>query len=181
MEIYKTAKKYRTRLSGVVAVLFLVLAMPTVATLLWGLLPIVVGQFIRLWSSGYIHKNEVLTVTGPYSVSRNPLYVGSFFMGTGFVICMGVLWLAAVFLLFFAGVYWFTIKWEEDKLKRFFPDEWEGYRYRVPRFFPLFKWPGYREGEFDLSQVTKNKEMLNAAVVAAVYGILWAKVVFLNG
>jgi protein-S-isoprenylcysteine O-methyltransferase Ste14 len=180
LEIYKTTKKYRTRVSGVVAILFLVLASPTVATLLWGLLPIVVGQAIRLWSSGYIHKNEVLTVTGPYSLSRNPLYVGSFFMGTGFVISMGVLWLAGAFLLFFSAVYWYTIKWEEDKLERFFPDEWEGYRSRVPRFIPLFRWPGYREGKFSLSQVTKHKEMLNAAVVVAVYMVLWIKAMTLS-
>ncbi len=180
MEIYKTAKKYRTRVSGVVAVLFLVLATPTTETLLWGSLPIALGQAIRLWSSGYIHKNQVLTDTGPYSLSRNPLYVGSFFIGTGFMICMGILWLAVAFLLFFAAVYWFTIKWEEDKLERFFPDEWEGYRSKVPRFVPLFRWPGYREGQFDLSQVTKHKEMLNAAVVVAVYGILWIKAVTMS-
>lgn len=175
MGIYKTAKNYRTRLSAVVAVLFLVLARPTVVTLLWGLILIVVGQSIRFWSSGYIHKNEILTVTGPYSLSRNPLYVGSFLMGTGFVVCTGVLWLTEVFLLFFAGLYWFTIKWEEEKLERFFSDQWESYRSRVPRFFPLFRWPGYRRGPFDWSQVVKHKEMLNATVVAAVYGILWIK------
>ncbi|MDF1537212.1 MAG: isoprenylcysteine carboxylmethyltransferase family protein [bacterium] len=180
MEIYKTAKKYRTRLSAVMAVLFLVLARPTASTLLWGLILIAAGQTIRIWSSGYIHKNEVLTVTGPYSLSRNPLYVGSFLMGMGFVVCMGVPWLAMAFLLFFAGVYWFTIRWEEDKLERFFSEQWDRYRSRVPRFFPLLRWPGYRRGPFDLSQVVRNKEMLNATVVATVYGVLWIKALTMN-
>ena len=180
MELYKAAKNYRTRLSGVLAVLFLILAQPTARTLLWGTIIIIVGQSIRIWSAGYIHKNEILTVTGPYSLSRNPLYVGSFIMGTGFLVGMGVFWLAAVFLIFFAVVYWFTIRWEEDKLKRIFPDQWEGYRSRVPRFFPLLRWPGYRQGQFGWSQVVKHKEMLNAAVVAAVYGILWIKALTMN-
>lgn len=181
MEIHKTVKQYRTRVSGVVAILFLLLARPTGTTLLLGLMPILVGQGIRLWSSGYIHKNQILTDTGPYSLSRNPLYVGSFLMGTGFVICTGVLWLAVTFLLFFAVVYWFTIRWEEEKLERFFPDDWEGYRSSVPRFVPLLKWPGYREGQFNISQVTKHKEMLNAAVVLSVYVVLIIKAVLING
>jgi len=173
-------KKHRTKLSGVLAIAFLILSEPSPATLVWGAVPIVIGQSIRMWSSGHIHKNQILTVTGPYSLSRNPLYVGSFILGTGFMIAMGVIWLAVIFLLFYASVYWFTIKWEEDKLAREFPDNWWNYKENVPRFTPLFSMPEYRPGEFSWGQVTKYKEVQNASVVLGVYAILWAKAIFLG-
>ena len=114
-------------------------------------------------------------MTGPYSLSRNPLYVGSFFLGTGFMVAMGVFSLGVVFLLFYATVYWFTIRWEEDKLARKFPDGWGDYKGSVPRFLPFMKLPEYHPGEFSWSQVTRYREMFNASVVIAVYAILWVK------
>ena len=173
-------KQHRTKLSGVMAVGFMVLAKPTSTSLIIGISPIVVGEVIRIWSSGHIHKNQILTVTGPYSLSRNPLYVGSFILGTGFMVAMGVIWLAVTFLLFYSSVYWFTIKWEEEKLRGLFPREWMVYSRSVPRFFSLLRIPRYRKGEFHWSQVSRNKELLNASVVVAVYFILWVKL-FLTG
>lgn len=173
--IYHTAKKHRTKLSGIMAVIFLILSQPSSLTLFYGTAPILIGQSIRIWSSGHIHKNQILTVTGPYSLSRNPLYVGSFILGAGFMMAMGVILLAIVFLVFYVTVYWFTIRWEEEKLAGEFPDAWEAYKGSVPRFIPFFSMPVYRSGEFNWSQVTKHKELLNASVVAAVYVLLWGK------
>ena len=119
-------------------------------------------------------------MTGPYSLSRNPLYVGSFILGTGFMVAMGVVWLVMVFLLFFTIVYWFTIRWEEDKLAREFPGDWESYKGSVPRFVPLIQLPGYLPGEFSWAQVPRYREFLNASVVLAVYSILWVKVLVLG-
>ncbi len=171
-------KKHRTKLSGVLGIGFLVFAKPTPASLFTGVFLIVIGEGIRIWSSGYIHKNQNLSVTGPYSLTRNPLYVGSFILGTGFVITTNVPWLVLLYLSFFGGIYWFTIRWEEEKLKGIFPREWEEYSLGVPRFFPLFGIPKYRKGAFHWSQVSRNKELLNASVVAVVYAILWGKALF---
>jgi protein-S-isoprenylcysteine O-methyltransferase Ste14 len=172
-------KKHRTKLSGALAVVFLVFSQPSFLSLYFGVIPILVGQSIRIWSSGHIHKNQLLTVTGPYSLSRNPLYVGSFILGIGFMIAMGVIWLAVIFLLFYVSIYWFTIRWEEDKLAREFPDDWDKYYGTVPRFLRVWSLPDYRSGEFSWSQVTKYKELQNASVVLIVYAILWGKVLFL--
>ena len=179
--VYEIAKKHRTKLSGLVAVVFLALARPTAGTLVAGLAFILCGEAVRIWSSGHIHKNEVLTVTGPYSLTRNPLYVGSFLLGAGFVIGMGLWYIALAYLIFFSGLYWLTIRWEEDKLRKLFPLEWDAYERTVPRFFPLFRIPRYRSGEFRWGQVTRHRELHNAAVVVAVYALLWGKVLFSRG
>ena len=173
-------KKHRTKLSAILGIFFLVFAKPTIPSLLAGVLLIILGEALRIWSSGYIHKNEVLSVTGPYSLTRNPLYVGSFLLGTGFVITMNVPWVIVLFMLFFGGIYWFTIRWEEEKLQRRFDHEWVEYSKAVPRFFPMKRMPKYIKGEFNLSQVIRNKEIYHALVVFSTYIILWGKAVLLG-
>lgn len=174
------AKKNRTRLSGLLAVVFLIFAQPELVTLCAGAVFIVLGESIRIWSSGYIHKNKALTVTGPYSLSRNPLYVGSFIVGAGFILAMGVPWLGMVFLVFFILLYRYTVRWEEAKLERLFPDQWPEYFTSVPRAVPVLRWPGYVPGEFNWSQVRKNRELWNALAVLGVYAVLWGKAVWMR-
>jgi hypothetical protein len=94
---------------------------------------------------------------------------------------MGVPWLFIVFLLFYGGVYWFTIRWEEDKLAEKFPDGWPEYLQSVPRFIPIGRLPRYRPGEFSWAQVKRYKEMQNASVVLVIYLILWAKALLAAG
>lgn len=174
--IYKTVKKYRTRLSGVLAALLIIFADPTPHTLALASPIIVLGEAIRIWSSGHIHKNEMLTVTGPYSLTRNPLYLGSFILAAGFVVAMDVLWIYLAFILFFVSIYLPTVRWEEDKMRRKFPGEWEEYKEKVPRYFPLFRPKCYIPDRFAWSQVLRNRELWNASVVLGVYVILWGKV-----
>jgi len=38
---------------------------------------------VRAYAAGYLHKQEVLTVTGPYAYTRNPLYLGSGILALG--------------------------------------------------------------------------------------------------
>lgn len=96
------------------------------------------------------------------------------------MVAMGVIWLAVTFLLFYSSVYWFTIRWEEEKLKRIFHHEWKEYGRRVPRFCPFLRIPSYKKGEFHWSQVSRNKELLNASVVVAAYAILWGKALLMG-
>jgi hypothetical protein len=36
-----------------------------------------VSCWLRIWASGHLVKNKVLTVTGPYAYVKNPLYIGT--------------------------------------------------------------------------------------------------------
>jgi hypothetical protein len=82
------------------------------------------------------HKDSRLIQEGPYSLSRNPLYLFSFIgtMGIGFAtetmtvpVVLGV-----AFLLYYPMV----IRREENKLRGYFPDTFPAYCAKVPRFFP---------------------------------------------
>jgi protein-S-isoprenylcysteine O-methyltransferase Ste14 len=101
----------------------------------------------RLWCSLYIsgHKNTALITTGPYSLSRNPLYFFSLlgFAGIGFAsetVTLGVV-LAVAMLVSYPTV----IRREEAVLRERFGAEFEAYCARVPRFLP--KLAGYLEPE----------------------------------
>ena len=92
----------------------------------------------RLWCSLYIagHKDSKLIQQGPYSLCRNPLYFFSFLGAVGVGMSTETLkvplLLGVSFLLYYPSV----IRKEEVKLREMFPDEFDQYCARVPRFFP---------------------------------------------
>ena len=75
--------RWRVRLGYLLAVVVLWLARPTPRSILLGAALGVIGVGIRAYAAGYLHKQEVLTVTGPYARTRNPLYFGSSFLALG--------------------------------------------------------------------------------------------------
>ena len=105
-----------------------------------GLAVLALGLFLRSWAAGMIHKNQVLARSGPYSLTRHPLYVGSLLGATGIFILLGdpvdlaVMW--AVFLLLYLP----KIRLEEATQAQLFGAEWEAYKADTAMFFP--KRPG---------------------------------------
>ena len=96
------------------------------------------GVFIRVYSSVYIggRKNETVVADGPFSIVRNPLYVGSFIAVAGIgletrSIILGLL-LVGMFLLYYP----FVVRREERYLERTFGQAYRNYRLRTPRWIP---------------------------------------------
>lgn len=134
----KLVGHYRTFVSLCLALIFLFLARPNMMSIGIGLVLVILGELIRAWASGFLNKDthEYVTVFGPYAYSRNPLYLGNFFLGLGFI-CMGNYWAAIVlFLILFFIIYRSTILDEEKLLTRMFGNPYIEYRQKVPRFFP---------------------------------------------
>lgn len=100
-------------------------------------IPIVLaGESIRVWSHGYLRKARQLATDGPYAYVRNPLYVGNFLIGLGFCVIIWNPFVVALYVLGFFGLYWVTVRGEEQRLSFKFPDEYQDYLKTVPRFFP---------------------------------------------
>jgi len=105
------------------------------------------GLAIRMWSILYIggRKSHELVTDGPYSLCRNPLYVGTFLLVVGAGLCFeNLLMLAAAFLVM-APVHLLTTRMEERHLLELFPDSYPEYARRVPRFWPRLR--NYRGGD----------------------------------
>lgn len=105
-----------------------------------GLLMTLVGILGRAWSTLYIggRKARELVTAGPYSVSRNPLYLFAFIAVAGLGAQTGSLVMAGLFALGAYLIFVPVVRHEEKALGAVFGDKFEVYRAAVPRFVPRF-------------------------------------------
>jgi protein-S-isoprenylcysteine O-methyltransferase Ste14 len=107
-------------------------------TIGWALF--VIGGAFRWWATLYIGGRKFNTVIsdGPYSICRNPLYLGTFLTLLGFACYLESLTFAIGALL--AATYYLaiTVSAEEATLRAKFGQPFVDYCNRVPRFIPKF-------------------------------------------
>lgn len=103
-----------------------------------GLAAIVFAIVGRAWCSLYIggRKKAEVVSRGPYSITRNPLYVFSFFGAFGVGAQSGSLTIAVLFMLASYGIFFLTVKREEAWLGATFGSQYAVYQARTPRFWP---------------------------------------------
>ncbi|MDD3628106.1 MAG: isoprenylcysteine carboxylmethyltransferase family protein [bacterium] len=177
MSFFKKAfKKIRTKLgflAAVILVLFSAESVP-VRLLIPGLVLIVIGELIRLWSAGHLKKTKEITCSGPYKYTRNPLYIGSFFILIGFLIMLQNWIIAVVIFPLFLIIYPLTIKKEERHLLEKFGDDFQRYMESVPRIIPILKAGEFSsEDKFNFQLMLKNREYQGVLGALGLTLILW--------
>ena len=135
----RIARRIRVPLSFAFAVVYLWLANPAPAMLAIGSILVAAGLAIRAVASGQLRKNESLATSGPYSYTRNPLYLGSILIGIGFAVAARSFWIWILLATMFTVIYVPVIRSEEAFLRSQFPD-FAPYASRVPRLAP--RWSG---------------------------------------
>lgn len=167
--------KLRVPFGFLLAVSLVWLARPTAESLMLGIPISLGGLALRAWAAGYLAKNEVLAMSGPYSYLRNPLYAGSLLVAAGLVIASLRWELAILYTAVFWLVYLPVIELEEQHLAKLFP-QFAEYKKRTPLLIPvdrtpptgqkvtLFRWDLYRRNE-------EYKALL--AWVAAIAWLTW--------
>jgi len=105
-----------------------------------GVLFIVIGILGRTWCSMYIggYKLNRLVTDGPYSVTRNPLYVFSAIAAYGLGTQLGSMVFALTCAVATIAIFLLVIRHEERALADRFPAEFALYKARVPRLIPAF-------------------------------------------
>jgi protein-S-isoprenylcysteine O-methyltransferase Ste14 len=98
----------------------------------------VAGGGLRIWATLYIggRKGKQLVTTGPYSITRNPLYLGIFFLVLSVAFFLGSPLMAIGLLLATAAYLRATVASEERRLAARLGAEFREYCARVPRFWP---------------------------------------------
>ena len=131
-----------------------------------GLACVTICAFGRVWSSIYIagHKTSALVEFGPYSVTRNPLYLFSLIGVAGIGLASGSLLILALLTLSFGLYYPFVIRREEEDMKALHGPEFQSYVERVPRFFP--KMSLYSEPD---TRLVKTKQLRRALMDASYF------------
>lgn len=134
----QVAKRIRVPMGFAFTALFLFLARPTGRTMLWSLLLVIPGLWLRGYASGYVRKNAELTTSGPYAYTRNPLYLGSMLIAFGFGAASASCTLVGCLAVLFAAIYIPTIQGEEEYLRGRFAG-FDEYAAAVPRLLPRLR------------------------------------------
>jgi len=123
----------------------------------------------RIWCALFIAgtKNGELSTEGPYSVVRNPLYLGNFLGVLGFGFAVEQPFLAIALGLGFALFYPAVVAKEEAQLARAFGERYDAYLAAVPRWIP--DWSLYREP----AMVSVSPRHMRKAILDAMW-FLWA-------
>ncbi|MBA2303693.1 MAG: isoprenylcysteine carboxylmethyltransferase family protein [Acidobacteria bacterium] len=144
------------------------LAQPTPRTLVVGGIVALAGEAMRIWAAGHLEKGREVTSSGPYRLTRHPLYLGSTLIGTGLAIAAATMAVAAIVLGYLAITLAAAIRTEETHLTEKF-----GATY-----------PDYRAGRmsvtrsYSIGRAMRNREYRAAVGVIAVLVILLWKLSF---
>ncbi len=175
--------RYRVPMSWALGLLALAIARPTPQFLAVGVSIGAIGQALRLWAAAHLIKDEGVTRSGPYALTRNPLYLGSSIIGFGFVLASERWELAAAFVVLVLGVFLPVMKAEAQRLEQRFPQAYLDYAGAVPLFFPGFRsrkdW--YNERRFSWELVRRNREHVTVAGWLGTVALLCLKTFLSSG
>jgi len=132
------AARWRVPLGFGLGIAFVFLSRPSAPFLTAGALVAFLGLFLRAYAAGCLEKSRQLTISGPYRYTRNPLYLGSFFMGLGFAVAAASWALGLVFVCFFILIYVPVMRREEYFLRQKFGEAYDEYAKSASLFFPTF-------------------------------------------
>jgi protein-S-isoprenylcysteine O-methyltransferase Ste14 len=157
----------RVALGFVAGAAVVVLARPTWGTWRMGLVVAVGGECIRLWAAGHLEKSREVTRSGPYRVTRHPLYAGSVAIALGVVIASRSAVVAALAAIYIAATIPAAIRAEEDFLRRTFGDTYA--RYRDSQSEPVAR-------RFSFERARRNREYRAIAGLILGFALLALKI-----
>jgi len=171
--------RWRVRLGYPLAGAVLYFSRPTPLSVLLGAILGAFGLIVRAYAAGYLRKQEVLTTTGPYAHTRNPLYLGSAILVLAASLATRS-WISAVILIFyFALFYSIVMRREEKELLARYGAAFEEYARAVPLFLPRISaanLPGESSGAFSIAQYRRNHEWqaaLGFLLLLAALLVIW--------
>jgi protein-S-isoprenylcysteine O-methyltransferase Ste14 len=162
----KFLARRRVAIGFATAVAAIWLATPTPRSLAVGAAVAVVGEAIRIWAAGHLEKGREVTVSGPYRLTRHPLYAGSTIIGIGFAIVSASVVVGVLVLAYLGITLSAAIATEEAHLTQKFGSAY----------------PAYREGHapevtrrFSLARAMRNREHRAMIGMAAALALLTLK------
>jgi protein-S-isoprenylcysteine O-methyltransferase Ste14 len=174
--------RWRVRTGYLLAALYLWLASPTIKSIAVGGAVAALGLIVRGLAAGHLHKQQEVTMSGPYAWTRNPLYFGSALLVAGFAVGSHSTWAAILIVGYYSAFYPAVMKREEQELRANFGPAFDEYAKRVPLFWPrpprtkleapkskrLFSWAQYK----------RNREYNALLGYLVGLALLWARMLY---
>lgn len=104
------------------------LSAPTARSVVTGAAVAAVGEALRIWAAGHLHKSREVTASGPYRWFAHPLYLGSSVMGAGIAIAGGRLIVVVLIAVYLGIALTVAARREEAFLRRTFGGQYDGYQ-----------------------------------------------------
>ena len=131
-----------------IAITIIYLSEPRSPYVFFGLGLVILGELMRItavsYAGGVTRTMNVgapsLCTSGPYSRTRNPLYLGNISIYMGFTLFAGgkyVHEMCLIVFIYFTFQYLMIISLEEETLSNLFGNEYHTYVKNVPRLFPM--------------------------------------------
>lgn len=176
--------RHRTSIPVPIALALLLIPPPSSQVGLWtpvgfaGVLVVLLGESIRIWAVHHIgaisrtrsERLGPLIDTGPFSLVRNPLYIGNLLLWIGFTIAAGLIWLVPAVIVLLVLEYHAIVRWEERLLDSRLGASYRDYLTRVPRWLPRLAAPARAEsiGRFTLVETLFSERGTLIAIVAGI-------------
>lgn len=137
----ETLRRILLKLRYPIFILCFIFLIPQIKPTLFltGFLVSLFGALIQFWSFASLKKNKTLAAKGPYVLTRNPMYIGRYFLLLGCLVLVGNLPLLIAFSLLYYFYMLNRVKREERKLRNVFGEAYEDYCRSVNRFLPSFR------------------------------------------
>jgi protein-S-isoprenylcysteine O-methyltransferase Ste14 len=170
----------RLRLVGVYVFIatLVVLAQPSQSLLAIGVAMALLGESIRIWAAGHLHKSVRLATAGPYAYTQNPLYLGRLLILTGLGLAARSAWglnyaaLAVGYAIFFLYYIPRKLRVEGGRLERIHGASYAAYRRQVPILFPSLRAYQGDPARWSFRQMVRNQEPLVAGGLLLAFAFL---------
>lgn len=160
--------RWRVPLGFVTAIAVIIFSSPTWQSVWIGFAVAVVGEVIRMWAAGHLEKSREVTRSGPYRLTRHPLYLGSSIIAVGVMLAAHSLVVAVVGTVYMVATIGTAIRTEEAFLRQAFGDTYG--RYERSEAEPMHR-------RFSLERVMRNREYRAAVGLVGGFALLALKVV----
>lgn len=128
MTVLRRIARLRVTIGFIAGIAALWLAQPTVLSLALGTTVAAIGEAVRVWAAGHLEKGREVTRSGPYALTRHPLYLGSSLIGIGLAIASASLVVAVLVVAYLAITLTAAIRTEEAHLTDKFGAAYPAYR-----------------------------------------------------
>lgn len=136
-----------------------------------GIIFIIKGCMFRLCARG--HKRKFprwdLVTTGPYAISRNPMYLGSFMIGMGILLIVWPWWTLPLYIVGFYCRFNQEVIKEEEQLLGCHKGTYEEYMKNTPRIYPTLSMSikAKTRDIFNIEEILSTKDKWNLLAMPA--------------
>ncbi len=142
----KKARKILVTFRLPIAVLFIIFVIFQIKKefFFYGLSISLFGELIQVMCFSSLDKQKTIAIRGLYAITRNPMYLGRYFIILGGIVLTGNITLIIIYTIFYYFYMVNRVKREEKTLEGIFKEDYINYCKQVNRFFPSLKINDYK-------------------------------------